>query len=62
MLDKVYKWWHKKVDEMDDYDNDFDNGIKLIGLGMINGALTCMTVLGTVVYINGILTAIGKRK
>ena len=61
MLDKVYKWWHEKIEEAEKDDNKIRGDIKAFGLGMINGALSFMTVFGTIVYVYGIAT-MNKRK
>lgn len=55
LLGKFYEWWHEKTDEVvHNYDDRYGN-IKAIGLGLLDGTLSAMTLIGVATY--GVLIA-----
>lgn len=62
MLSKIYEWHQDKTDEVIYGDDVKHRDLKSFGLGMIDGALTFMTVFGTVVYAAFIVKNIKSAK
>lgn len=62
MLSKIYEWRKDKMDEVLYEDDVKHRNLKAFGLGAIDGALSFMTVFGTVAYAGLLVTALANRK
>ena len=62
MLGKIYEWHNSKMNEVL-YEEDVKRrNLKAFGLGAIDGALSFMTVFGTIAYAGLIIGVISNKK
>lgn len=57
----INKWTDKKFDEID-FDRDKHIGLKASALGMIEGAVDGLVILGAVTFVGSVITIIKETK